>query len=51
MSNTQTTSNSKVSISYSGDESGEGYYRINISITNTEDLIDMFDDFKDIIKE
>ncbi|WP_106792119.1 hypothetical protein [Aquimarina sp. Aq78] len=40
LSNAQTTStsNSKVSISYSSDEPGEGNYRVNISISNTEDM-------------
>ncbi|WP_024769043.1 hypothetical protein [Aquimarina macrocephali] len=38
LSNAQTASNSKVSISYSSDEPGEDNYRVNISISNTEDM-------------
>ncbi|WP_438423155.1 hypothetical protein [Aquimarina macrocephali] len=38
LSNAQTTSNSKVSISYSSDEPGESNYRVNISISNTKDM-------------
>ncbi|WP_271766864.1 hypothetical protein [Aquimarina algiphila] len=36
--NAQSSSNSKVSISYSNDEPGEKNYKVNISISNTDDI-------------
>lgn len=36
--NAQTTSNSKVSIVHSSDKPGDTNYKINISISNTEDI-------------
>ncbi|MEW7291708.1 hypothetical protein [Aquimarina sp. 2304DJ70-9] len=38
MGNAQKTSNPKVSISYSNDEPGDKNYKVNISITNNDDL-------------
>lgn len=38
LGNAQTTSNSKVSISYSSNEPGDSNYKVSISISNTEDV-------------
>ncbi|MFD2561981.1 hypothetical protein [Aquimarina rubra] len=38
MTNAQTSSNSKVTVNYSSDDTSDNGYKINISISNTDDI-------------